>query len=181
MSQTASARTTTRTTLRQNAIGLVLVAVAIIGTLVYRSTSSSASPYNDAHSPGAPHSVPDPASTSAPSLSGLPGGDRGVAMTHVDGAVTEEDGALPDGVTVFDDEYAGVANLDPGPAPSLREAVTDAARQRLRLPRRQRMARPELPGRASFARRFRSTAHKEEAERWVATASTSPHVSGDCY
>jgi len=178
MSQTASARTTTRTTLRQNAIGLVLVAVAIIGTLVYRSTSSSASPYSDAHSPGAPHSVPDPASTPPPSLSGLPGGDLGVAMTHVDGAVTEEDGALPDGVTVFDDEYAGVANLDPDLLQALREAVTDAADSGFDFHVVSGWRAPSYQDEL-FREAVSKYGSQEEAERWVATASTSPHVSGD--
>src|SRR4029450_3289852 len=34
---------------------------------------------------------------------------------------------LPDGVTVFDDQYPGVANLDPDLLRALREAATDAA------------------------------------------------------
>jgi D-alanyl-D-alanine carboxypeptidase (penicillin-binding protein 5/6) len=42
MARTASARTTTRRTLRPIAVGLVVVTVAIIGTLVYQSASSSA-------------------------------------------------------------------------------------------------------------------------------------------
>ena len=37
------------------------------------------------------------------------------------------DGVLPDGVTVFDDGYPGVANLDPDLLHVLREAATDAA------------------------------------------------------
>jgi D-alanyl-D-alanine carboxypeptidase (penicillin-binding protein 5/6) len=42
MTRTASARTTTRRTLRPIAVGLVVVTAAIIGTLVYQSASSSA-------------------------------------------------------------------------------------------------------------------------------------------
>ena len=40
-------------------------------------------------------------------------GDHGGTTTEADGAVTEADGALPDGVTAFDDQYPGVASLDP--------------------------------------------------------------------
>ena len=42
MTRTASARTTTRRTVRPIAVGLVAVTAAIIGTLVYQSASSSA-------------------------------------------------------------------------------------------------------------------------------------------
>jgi len=90
MSQTAAARTTVRRTLRPTAIGLVVVTAAIIGTLMYQS-----------------------ASLSVHSFSEVPRGDHGGTTTEADGAVTEADGALPDGVTVFDDQYPGVANFDP--------------------------------------------------------------------
>ena len=56
-----------------------------------------------------------------------------MATTEADGAVTEDDGALPDGVTVFDDGYSGVANLDPDLLRALREAATDAAEDGIEL------------------------------------------------
>ncbi len=83
MSQTASARTTIRRTLRPTAAGLVVVTAAIIGTLIYQSASSSVHSFSE-----------------------VPRSDHG-------GTTTEADDALPDGVTVFDDQYPGVANLDP--------------------------------------------------------------------
>src|SRR5215218_9479545 len=43
------------------------------------------------------------------------------------GALGEADGAVPDGVTVFDDELPGIANLDPALLGALRQAATDAA------------------------------------------------------
>src|SRR5437764_743075 len=43
------------------------------------------------------------------------------------GALGEADGVVPDGVTVFDDEYPAVANLDPALLHALRQAATDAA------------------------------------------------------
>jgi hypothetical protein len=90
MSQTAAARTRSRRTLRPTAVGLVVVTAAIIGTLIYQSASSWARSFSE-----------------------VPRGDHGGTTTEADGAVTEADGALPDGVTVFDDQYPGVANLDP--------------------------------------------------------------------
>ena len=51
----------------------------------------------------------------------------------------EADGAVPDGVTVFDDAIPAVAKLDPD---------------------------------AEYG-------SEDEADRWVATATTSPHVAGD--
>src|SRR4030095_12153678 len=104
MSHKASARTRTHKTLRPYAVGLVVVTAAIIGTLAHQSTSSS-----------------------APSFSEVPHADHGGATTQVDGAVTEADGVLPDGVTVFDDRYPGVANLDPDLLQALRAAARDAA------------------------------------------------------
>jgi hypothetical protein len=46
-------------------------------------------------------------------LSEVPRGDHGGTTAEADGAVTEAGGALPDCVTVFDDQYPGVASLDP--------------------------------------------------------------------
>ena len=94
------------------------------------------------------------------------------------GAVTEDDGALPDRVTVFDDGHSGVANLHPDLLRALREAATDAAEDGIDL---------------SVNSGWRSSAYQEqlfreavsrygserEAARWVARADTSAHVSGD--
>src|SRR6266498_2277223 len=87
MTYSEPARTTTRRIPRILVAGLLVVIAAIIGTLVYQSASSS-----------------------APSFSEVLRGDHGGATTEADGAVTEDDGAVPDGVTVFDDQYPGVAN-----------------------------------------------------------------------
>ena len=99
-------------------------------------------------------------------------------MTHVDVTVTEQDGALPDGVTVFDDEYVGVANLDPALLHALREAVTDGEDEGLDFHVvsgwRATSYQDEL-----FREAVWKYGSQEEAARWVATAGTSPHVSGD--
>src|SRR5215217_8826439 len=155
MTQTAAARTKTRRTLRLTAVGLVVVTAAIIGTLVYQSACSS-----------------------APSFSEVLRGDHGGTTTEADGAVTEADGALPDGVTVFDDQYPGVTNLDPDLLGALREAATDAADDGIDFYVNSGWRSPEYEEqlRREAVAKYGS---EKEAARWVATANTSPHVSGD--
>ncbi len=90
----------------------------------------------------------------------------------------EADGAVPDGTTVFDDEIPGVANLDPALLSALRRAATDAADNGVefvvdsgwRSPAYQEQLVHEA------VLKYGSEA---EAARWVATPSTSAHVSGD--
>jgi len=148
MTQTAAARTKTRRTLRLTAVGLVVVTAAIIGTLVYQSAWSS-----------------------APSFSEVLRGDHG-------GTTTEADGALPDGVTVFDDQYPGVTNLDPDLLGALRDAATDAADDGIEFYVNSGWRSPEYEEqlRREAVAKYGS---EKEAARWVATANTSPHVSGD--
>jgi D-alanyl-D-alanine carboxypeptidase len=129
-------------------LGLVVVAAAIIGALVYQSASSS-----------------------APSFSEVLRGDRG-------GTAAEAGGALPDGVTVFDDEYPGVANLDPDLLQALREAATDAADDGIELYVNSGWRSREYQNQL-LREAVSKYGSKEEAARWVATADTSPHVSGD--
>jgi D-alanyl-D-alanine carboxypeptidase len=149
------ARTRTRRTLGPTAAGLVVVTAAIIGTLVYQS-----------------------ASLSAPSFGEVPRGNHGAATSEPDGAVTEADGALPDGVTVFDDQYLGVANLDPDLLRALREAATDAAHDGVELFVDSGWRSPEYQDQL-LREAVSEYGSEEEAARWVATAETSSHVSGD--
>jgi LAS superfamily LD-carboxypeptidase LdcB len=94
------------------------------------------------------------------------------------GTTTEEDGAVPDGVTVFDDDVPAVANLDPDLLEALRGAATDAADVGVqfsvtsgwRTPAYQDQLRREAVSKYGS---------EEETARWVATADTSAHVSGD--
>lgn len=94
------------------------------------------------------------------------------------GVPGEAGGVLPRGVAVFDDRYPGVANLDPDLLQALREAATDAADDGItfyvnsgwRSPERQNQLLREAVSRYGS---------EEEAARWVATADTSRHVSGD--
>ncbi|WP_443061659.1 M15 family metallopeptidase [Streptomyces sp. NBC_00414] len=93
-------------------------------------------------------------------------------------SLSSADGVVPDGVTVFDDEVPAVVNLDPDLLDALRRAATAAADDGVefyvnsgwRSPRYQN----QLLREAVFAH-----GSQDEAARWVATAATSPHVSGD--
>jgi zinc D-Ala-D-Ala carboxypeptidase len=155
MSRTAAARPRTRRGLRPTAIGLVAVTAAIIGTLVYR-----------------------PASPATPSFREGPRGDHGGASTEADGVVTEADGVVPDGVTVFDGEYPGVANLDPDLLGALRQAAMAAAGEGVGFYVDSGWRSPEYQD-LLFDEAVSKYGSEEEAARWVATSDTSAHVSGD--
>jgi D-alanyl-D-alanine carboxypeptidase len=158
MSQTASARTRIRRTLRPTAaLGLIVATAAIIGTLV--------------------NQLDEPASSSAHAFSEVLRGDHGGTSTEADGAVTEADGALPDGVTVFD-EYPGVANLDPDLLQALREAATDAADDGIEFYVNSGWRSPEYQNQL-LREAVSEHGSEEKAARWVATADTSAHVSGN--
>jgi zinc D-Ala-D-Ala carboxypeptidase len=94
------------------------------------------------------------------------------------GPLGEADGAVPEGTTVFDDEVPGVAKLDPALLAALRRAATDAAVDGVRFLVNSgwRSAAYEDELRREAVSKYGS---EEAAARWVATAGTSPHVSGD--
>jgi LAS superfamily LD-carboxypeptidase LdcB len=132
-----------------------VVTAAIIGTLAYQSASSSAPSFNEVRR-----------------------GHHDDATTEGDGAVTEADGALPGGVTVFDDQYPGVANLDSDLLQALREAATDAGEDGIELYVNSGWRSPEYQDQL-FREAVSEYGSEEEAARWVATVDTSAHVSGD--
>ena len=177
MRQTATARTPTSRTSRATAVGLVLVAAGIAGTLVLRPASSSTIPGGIALAPGAPHVVPESTAPSTPSLGAIPRVDRrGPAIDG--GGVTRADGALPAGGTVFDDAYPRIASLDAGLREALREAARDAAADGVRLQVTSGWRSREYQDRL-FREAVDDHGSAQEAARWVATADTSSHVSGD--
>lgn len=87
-------------------------------------------------------------------------------------------GALPEGVTVFDDRYPGVADLDPDLLGALREAATDAAQDGIVFSVNSGWRSPDYQDRL-LREAVSEYGSEEEAARWVATVDTSPHVSGD--
>jgi zinc D-Ala-D-Ala carboxypeptidase len=134
---------------------VVGAAVAIIGALVSQSASSS-----------------------APSFVGDPRADQRAAPNDAGGAVTEDDGALPGGVTVFDDGYPGVANLDPAVLQAVRDAARDAADVGIDLYINSGWRSADYQNALLREAQSRYGSEKEAA-RWVATAETSAHVAGN--
>lgn len=91
---------------------------------------------------------------------------------------TEADGALPRGVTVFDDEYPGVANLDPDLLKALRAAATNAASDGVEFHVNSGWRSREYQNQL-LREAIAKYGSEDKAAQWVATADTSPHVSGD--
>ncbi|MEU3336996.1 M15 family metallopeptidase [Streptomyces sp. NPDC002144] len=94
------------------------------------------------------------------------------------GALGEADGVVPDGVTVFDDTVPAVAKLDPDLLRALRRAATDAGDDGLEFRVNSGWRSPAYQNRL-FGEAVAKYGSETEAARWVATAATSPHVSGD--
>jgi zinc D-Ala-D-Ala carboxypeptidase len=93
-------------------------------------------------------------------------------------ALGETDGAVPEGVRVFDDDIPAMANLDARLRRALRHAALDAAKDGIEFVVnggwRSREYQKQLLRDA--VARYRS---QKAAARWVATPDTSSHVSGD--
>jgi D-alanyl-D-alanine carboxypeptidase len=145
------ARTTTRRIPMILAAGLLVVIAAIAAALGNQLLASSSS-------------------TAASPIDVLRGDHRG--------ALGEADGAVPDGTTVFDDEIPGVANLDPALLGVLRQAAADAADDGVRLHVRSGWRSAEYQEQL-LDEAVAKYGSEKEAARWVATPSTSAHVSGD--
>ncbi len=92
--------------------------------------------------------------------------------------MTVDDGAVPDGVTVFDGEIPAVADLDPDLLSALRQAATAAAGEGVDFSVNSGWRSPEYQNQL-LREAVSEYGSEEEAARWVATADTSVHVSGD--
>ena len=92
-------------------------------------------------------------------------------------ALGEGDGAVREGVRVFDEHIPAVANLDPGLLRALRQAAMDAANDGIEI-----VVNSGWRSRKYQKQLLRDAAAKygsqKEAARWVATPDTSSHVSG---
>jgi D-alanyl-D-alanine carboxypeptidase len=93
-------------------------------------------------------------------------------------ALGETDGAVPEGVRVFDDDIPAVANLDPGLLRALRHAAMDAAKDGITI-----VVNSGWRSREYQKQLLRDAVAKygseKAAARWVAPPDTSSHVSGD--
>jgi hypothetical protein len=161
MTHRKPARTTTRRTRRVRVAGLLVVSAALIGVLGYQWLAPSSS-------------------SATSSIAAEPRGHRPHDSLHGDrhGGLSEADGVVPDGVTVFDDEFPAVANLDPALLGALRQAATDAAGDEVEFYVNSGWRSPEYQEQL-LREAVSKYGSEEEAARWVATADTSVHVSGD--
>jgi hypothetical protein len=175
------ARATTRRTPTILVVTLLVVIAAVAAASGYQSLASSsstaASPVDLALPPG-----PRPPSPSGPEHRDPPGAADGAPIDRPGGErggpLGEVDGAVPDGTTVFDDGVPAVANLDPALLDALREAATDAADDGVELHVNSGWRSPEYQEQL-LREAVSEYGSAEEAARWVATADTSLHVSGD--
>jgi D-alanyl-D-alanine carboxypeptidase len=143
---------------RIRVIGLLVVIAAIGAALGYQLLASS--------------------SSTATSPIDVPRGEHRGLRSEPRGALGEAYGAVPDGTTAFDDEIPGVANLDPDLLGALRQAATDAADDGVEFYVDSGWRSPEYQEQL-LHEAVSEHGSEEEAARWVATAETSPHVSGD--
>ena len=167
MNYTQPAQATTRWIPRILVAGLLVVVGASAAALGYPLLASSPS------TAASPIDVPrtrQAVGEAAPPI-GIPHSERR-------GALGEADGVVPGGTTVFDDETPGVANLDPALLGALRHAATAAADDGVEFYVTSGWRSPEYQNQL-LREAISEYGSEEEATRWVATAETSPHVSGD--
>ncbi|MCW6003415.1 M15 family metallopeptidase [Micromonospora sp. CPCC 205371] len=173
------ARTAARRTRSIILAALVVVSAALIGIPVYRSlapssssspsSSSAVSPSDSRHDDH--HGPPGEARPQAPRI------DRALDRQTRSG-VSVADGVVPDGVTVFDDEFPAVAKLDADLLGALRQAARDAdddgveffVNSGWRSPKYQEQLLREA---------ISKYGSEKEAARWVSTPDTSAHVTGE--
>lgn len=143
-----------RRTLGPLAVVLVLLASTLVGLLVHRTSASWALP---------PRAVLDAV---------------GVLDPGQDGIVDEADGVLPPGATAFDGQHPGIANLDPELLAALRAAAVAAAAEGITVVVNSGWR--SVDHQAQLLREAVAEHGSEaEAARWVASPTTSPHVTGD--
>jgi zinc D-Ala-D-Ala carboxypeptidase len=161
MSSSKPAHTAARGTRSAILAALVVVSAALVGVLGYQSLAVSPS-------------------SATSSIAAEPRAHRPHDSLHGDrhGALGEADGVVPDGVTVFDDEFPAVANLDPALLGALRQAATDAAGDGVEFFVDSGWRSPEYQEQL-LREAVSKYGSEQEAARWVATADTSAHVSGD--
>ncbi|WP_055474215.1 M15 family metallopeptidase, partial [Streptomyces pathocidini] len=117
-----------------------------------------------------------PTPTSSPSSAATP--HQGGRRSETSGALGAADGVVPDGTTVFDDGVPAVAKLDPALLKALRQAARAAADVGVVFHVNSGWRSPEYQEQL-LREAVSKYGSEEEAARWVATAETSAHVSGD--
>ncbi|QBS45547.1 M15 family metallopeptidase [Nocardia sp. CS682] len=169
MNNRKPARTASRRVRATILAGLVVVSAAPVGVLVYQSLNSLSTsaawsfdlPFGDRHGP------PGAVRPHLPRYDGVsePGG-------------TVAEGAVPDGLTVFEDDIPSVANLDPDLLAALRSAARDASDDGVEFVVNSGWRSPEYQERL-LREAVAKYGSEKEAARWVAAPETSAHVSGE--
>ncbi len=204
MTYSEPARTTTRRISRILVAGLLVVMAAIVAALSYRLLASSSStaaspidvlrseqqrqltfaqprrvdPTDPDHATAGPLQRPHDVQERGLARPGGPDDRHQLAPPDGSGTLGEADGVVPDGVTVFDDEYPAVANLDPALLSALRQAATDAADDGVEFFVDSGWRSPEYQEHL-LQEAVSKYGSEKEAARWVAAPNTSAHVSGD--
>lgn len=114
--------------------------------------------------------------SSLPPGGAVPGGRCGVAGGV--GALSLADGVVPTGTTAFDEHLPGVMRLGQDLLAALREATMGAAEEGILLYINSGWRSPKHQDRL-LCDAIETYGSGAEAARWVATAQTSLHVSGD--
>jgi D-alanyl-D-alanine carboxypeptidase len=135
---------------RTRVAGLLIVIAAIAAAVGYQAASSSSTAASPGH----------------------------LLRAELRGALGEADSAVPDGTTVFDDQVAGVAKLDPDLLAALRRAATDAAEGGVELYVDSGWRSPAYQEQL-FQQAVSKYGSAAAAARWVAPPNRSAHVSGD--
>ncbi|WP_443032767.1 M15 family metallopeptidase [Streptomyces sp. BA2] len=152
-----TARTPARRARSATLAALAVVGATLMGVIGCQSSASS------------------PSSTAMSSPAASPSDSR---HGNRPGALGEAGGVVSDGVTVFDGEVPAVANLDPDLLDALRRAAKEAADDEVTFFVNSGWRSPEYQDQL-LREAVAKYGSKEEAARWVATADTSPHVSGN--
>jgi len=150
----------------------VVVLAGLLATVILVGCQAPMSSSHDASSVGVVASGHAPPTGHSAVPRELPRAEQGRA-----GSLDLADGELPDGVTVFDDQYPAVAGLDAGLLASLRRAAAAAARDGVRV-----YVDSGWRSRAYQEQLFREAVEKygseAQAARWVAPPGRSAHEAG---
>jgi D-alanyl-D-alanine carboxypeptidase len=163
--------------LRRVALLLVVAVVFVTGAMAWPRTATSGGPTSDPPTTSS-STVASSIDVPADHRGDPPGAVRAAPGPEQRGASAVADGAAPDRMAVFGDEFPGVANLDVALLGALRRAATDAGRAGVTFYVDSGWRSPAYQERL-FRQAVSKYGSEREAARWVATPETSAHVSGD--
>lgn len=138
---------------------VAVIAIVLVTVLLKPLASTAVTPREVSMGPG----------------SSLPALDREADAPSSD---PESQGELPNRVTAFDEQYSGVTNIDPALLQALREASTAAAAEGITVYVNSGWRSTEYQEQL-YREAVAQYGSEEEASRWVATADSSAHVSGN--